>query len=539
MTKNFAHPLSTSLLLLTACSASLLGQVTSPPGMVVPPPSKLIEPGLENAVKWTWRVVPPADDRWGRLMAEIRAASAPAVSPNGSGTPGVPGAPGEAAPAMSPPRPQEYTVEKGDAIAKIARKFSMSSDQLKTANGLTSDVIRIGQTLKIPTLEELKAMVPPPPPKPAEGTAEAKKGGKPAAPKPMPVYGLQAQQEYVNVLLQVYMDREGFSCGYIDGKSGPVFQKLVELFLTSHDGLTDQTSLVERARSVLGDPFTTYQLRPDDLRFIMAGPTGVGTTAAAPKRPAASGKSGAKGPVEPDLTYRDLVGPPLLLYRSAWELVAERFHCDEGFLRRMNSKIKSTPVVGTTFRVPNVFPFEIEHAMEGSLQPIADTSEPVTASIIALTRLQIYKGGRLVSVMPVASARPGLRGRNFWTVLDAIPAPRLATLQEDRDPPKAPASPVISIGAASIPTPEAAPPKAKLEEEQFLGSGPNNPVGVVWINLARGKGAEPLPFGLHGTSIPAKMNSQEGLGGFRLTNWDIVRAVKLMPAGTQLEWKEN
>ncbi|WP_075088063.1 hypothetical protein [Verrucomicrobium spinosum] len=91
MTKNFAHPLSTSLLLLTACSASLLGQVTSQPGMVVPPPSKLIEPGLENAVKWTWRVVPPADDKWGRLMAEIRAASAPAVGAMGSGTPGVPG----------------------------------------------------------------------------------------------------------------------------------------------------------------------------------------------------------------------------------------------------------------------------------------------------------------------------------------------------------------------------------------------------------------------------------------------------------------
>lgn len=534
MTKNFAHPLSTSLLLLTACSASLMGQVTSQPGMVASAPSKLVEPGLENAVKWTWRVMPPADDRWGRLMAEIRAASSPAAAADGTG------APGEAVPSMSPPRPPEYIVEKGDAIAKIARKFNMSSDQLKAANGLTSDVIRIGQTLKIPTLEELKAMVPPPPPKPAEGTAGATKGGKPAAaPKPMPVYGLQAQQEYVNVLLQVYMDREGFSCGYIDGKAGPVFQKLVELFLTSRDGLTDQTSLVERARAVMGDPFTTYQLRADDLRFIMAGPTGSGAATAVPKRSAATGKPGAKGPVEPDLTYRDLVGPPLLLYRSAWELVAERFHCDEAFLRRINTKIKGTPVVGTTFKVPNVFPFEIEHAMEGSLQPLADAAEPVTASIIALTRLQIYKGGRLVAAMPVASARPGLRGRNFWTVLDAIPAPRLATLQEDRDPPKEPASPVTSIGASSIPTPEAAPPKAKLEEEQILGSGPNNPVGVVWINLARGKGAEPLPFGLHGTSIPAKMNTQEGLGGFRLTNWDIVRAVKLLPAGTQLEWKEN
>jgi hypothetical protein len=29
----------------------------------------------------------------------------------------------------------------------------------------------------------------------------------------------------------------------------------------------------------------------------------------------------------------------------------------------------------------------------------------------------------------------------------------------------------------------------------------------------------------------------EGIGGLRLTNWDIARATRLMPAGTTLQWK--
>ena len=33
------------------------------------------------------------------------------------------------------------------------------------------------------------------------------------------------------------------------------------------------------------------------------------------------------------------------------------------------------------------------------------------------------------------------------------------------------------------------------------------------------------------------MGTLQGIGGLRLTNWDIARAVRLMPAGTALQWK--
>ena len=76
-----------------------------------------------------------------------------------------------------------------------------------------------------------------------------------------------------------------------------------------------------------------------------------------------------------------------------------------------------------------------------------------------------------------------------------------------------------------------------FDAEEYLAAGPNNPVGVTWINLAKSKSTEPLPYGLHGTSIPNRMRTQQGIGGLRLANWDIVRAVQLLPAGTPLQWK--
>ena len=45
----------------------------------------------------------------------------------------------------------EYVVKAGDSLWKIAREFSVSVDELKKANNLNSNVIFIGQVLKIPT----------------------------------------------------------------------------------------------------------------------------------------------------------------------------------------------------------------------------------------------------------------------------------------------------------------------------------------------------------------------------------------------------
>ena len=56
---------------------------------------------------------------------------------------------------------------------------------------------------------------------------------------------------------------------------------------------------------------------------------------------------------------------------------------------------------------------------------------------------------------------------------------------------------------------------------------------------SKAKSADPLPYGLHGTSIPEKMTTTQSIGGLRLANWDIVRAMRLLPQGTPLQWKQR
>jgi hypothetical protein len=214
--------------------------------------------------------------------------------------------------------------------------------------------------------------------------------------------------------------------------------------------------------------------------------------------------------------------------------VAERFHCQQNYLRTLNDKLPAIPGIGADFEVPNVIPFEIEYAFDEPLQPQADPKNRVTATAVGLSQLNIYQNGALIAVMPMFPARPGLHGRGSWTILDVIPRPRLATLQEEwKQPTQKP-----GFGSANPePAPAPSPSNAVLSSEQYLAAGPRNPVGVFWINLAKSNSIEPLSYGLHGTSIPDRMNMLESIGGFRLANWDIARAVRHLPFGTPLDWK--
>ncbi|WBL16762.1 LysM peptidoglycan-binding domain-containing protein [Sutcliffiella sp. NC1] len=51
-----------------------------------------------------------------------------------------------------PPAQQSktYTVVSGDSLSVIAKKFGITTESLRSANNLTSDIIRVGQTLTIP-----------------------------------------------------------------------------------------------------------------------------------------------------------------------------------------------------------------------------------------------------------------------------------------------------------------------------------------------------------------------------------------------------
>lgn len=65
-----------------------------------------------------------------------------------------------------------------------------------------------------------------------------------------------------------------------------------------------------------------------------------------------------------------------------------------------------------------------------------------------------------------------------------------------------------------------------VQEKLDIPSGPNNPVGLVWISLSA-KG-----YGLHGTPDPDKVSKAASHGCVRLTNWDAQDLAKLVRIGT-------
>lgn len=492
-----------------------------------------IEPGLENAVQWKWWVAPSDEKDWGIPLPEPE----PALAPAGTAKPG-----NSTASSGDPlaARPDRYTVQRGDALAVISRKFGMTVAQLKTFNTLTTDIIKVGQILRIPTPEEIRAMAPPPPP-PEPKKEETKAKGKSKEPA-KPQISFEATREMESVRLQALLDREGFSPGPITNNPGLLYDKALQLYRSVHEEVQGAEPLREKALQIVGDPFTRYVLKREDFRFISppkaeradeppATPSSVGT-----KRSTKSKSKTPAIPLPPPPKYDELTSTTMLAYRTPWEFVAERYHCDEAFLRNLNLRIKTTPVVGTEFQVPNVVPFEIEKAFDPPLQPQPDDGKPITAAIADLSRIEVRRGDALIATAPMSLARPDLRGRGAWTVLDVIARPRLGTRQEEKDKPK-PKTNLFTSTIVQSPDATEAAPKPVLSADQFIAPGPNNPAGILWINLAKAKTTEPLPYGLHGTSIPGQMKTQESIGGLRLTNWDIARIVRLLPAGTPLQWK--
>jgi LysM repeat protein len=50
-------------------------------------------------------------------------------------------------------RPRTHTVSRGDTLFGIARRYGVSVTALRSANRITDDVVRLGQTLVIPREE--------------------------------------------------------------------------------------------------------------------------------------------------------------------------------------------------------------------------------------------------------------------------------------------------------------------------------------------------------------------------------------------------
>ncbi len=302
----------------------------------------------------------------------------------------------------------------------------------------------------------------------ARAAHRKKTTSKPAEPPPLPC------GDYAG--FQVLLDRQGFSPGEIDGKPGINFTRALTAF--------------QKARSV---PVTS---QPDcDTWHALGGDSAQPTLTAYTVT-----EEDMKGPFERTIP-RELprqASLPALGYRSPLEMLSERFHAAPALVTKLN---RGVPIAaGKQLQVPAVTPFD-PNAKPATEPVAAEVSIQVTKdeSSLRATRAD----GSVVLWAPVTTG----------SVHDPLPIGdwKVEGVQWH---------PVFHYNPKLFW--DAKPGDARAD----IKPGPNNPVGVVWIDLSKEH------YGLHGTPEPGNIGHTESHGCVRLTNWDAARVAALVKRGT-------
>lgn len=119
----------------------------------------------------------------------------------------------EGPPVIPPPSYFEYTVQRGDSLWLLAQRFGTTVDAIKSLNGLDSDLIFIGQTLRIPD----------------EGGTDPQLPPAVTPPQNRPTLRMGSRGEAVTEL-QLLLSFRGYLPGPIDGIFGPMTQSAVTSF---------------------------------------------------------------------------------------------------------------------------------------------------------------------------------------------------------------------------------------------------------------------------------------------------------------------
>jgi lipoprotein-anchoring transpeptidase ErfK/SrfK len=191
---------------------------------------------------------------------------------------------------------------------------------------------------------------------------------------------------------------------------------------------------------------------------------------------------------------------PALAYRSALERLGERFHVSPALLQRMNPHVTFTS--GTEIQVPAVTPFDVD------AKPPTEPLEPDVT--IQVTRedsaLRVSRpDGTVIFFAPVTTGSEH----------DPLPIGDWKVTQVDWHP-------VFHYNPKLFW--DAKPKHSRAE----IKRGPNNPVGIVWIDVNREH------YGLHGSPEPSRIGHTESHGCVRMTNWDAARVASFVKPGTSV-----
>ncbi|HKA37105.1 MAG TPA: L,D-transpeptidase [Thermoanaerobaculia bacterium] len=265
---------------------------------------------------------------------------------------------------------------------------------------------------------------------------------------------------------QVLLARAHFSCGEIDGRYGTNLERAISDYQAAR-GLPE-TGKVDaetwRALDAESAPaLVRVQVAPEDV----AGPF-----EQVPEEMMEKSKLAA------------------LNYSSPLEGIAEKYHSSPALLKKLNP--------GASF----------DRAGEEVVVPNVQVPPPEKAASVSVSRSRRTVAARDAS------------GR----ILARYPA----TIGSEHDP--LPLGKWKVLGVAKNPpfhyNPNLFWDAKENDGKARIAPGPNNPVGVAWIDLDKEH------YGIHGSPEPSQIGKTQSHGCIRLTNWDVTELAAIVGPGT-------
>jgi len=293
---------------------------------------------------------------------------------------------------------------------------------------------------------------------------------------------------------QVQLDRAGFAPGIIDGRKGRFFAMALKGFQEAR-GLEQSGVLDAASRKALAG-----ERAPTLIRMVLKA-------------------EALEASFTPDIPSRivDQATLPFLGYRNLVEKLSERFHTSSDILFRLNPGLKA-PRAGMELLLPGLLPSDrtYEPGLPARWRDVlADLN--ISASQPRAAKIVVSKSQ---SVLRVYDAQ------------DRLIAQFPATTGSDHDP--LPLGKWMIRTIAFMPTyhynPDLFWDADSSDQKAQLSEGPNNPVGVVWIDLNKPH------YGIHGTPEPTLIGRSQSHGCIRLSNWDAARLAQMLRADTPAEF---